>query len=738
MRWFLLSLVVGVQLSMFYAQIQAMESGPLNSIASMKFSIEERTNTVDVPTGAELDDFQTSPYEIDPAKWGIRNDGKDPINTTKGINEALKWVSDNGMTSVSLPEGTYLIDKNSRINMVGNMLLDLSNDVVFQKETNGKESYQLLYIGPHANNVVIRGGIFIGERETHDYSKKDHDYSAGTHEAGHGITIEGAHSVTIEGVTSTNFTGDGLLVRGFGTFLHSVNENHFVSGTYSDTGKPARAKDKIRTAKPIPLDHSMLNEQKVFELSNPINLPDVFDIYFYNASNSFIKKLSGVSVRDEMTIPDDAASYQLVFGKANAKGARIEAWNRILSSNVVIEDSEFAFNRRQGITVAGAEKIWIRNNELHHMNGTMPQSGIDVEGGFNENGFMNRNIVISDNYFHNNASYDLILYDGENAVVRNNHFASKGKIGLAVSKPFSQALIEGNFFDGSKIIAYRDVEFKNNQMEKSRTWFTGPNLIIDGMEMIDSVLSINSSEAFGVTASNIFIQSKDNTYEAGLALSGKRVKLSEITISGESKLRTVSGRIEPGSIINNLKVVDYNSVFGLSLPPAIYNNCEFAGAEGGITGSVGVSGAGRYVFNDCKFQFSSTAKYGINAHNPKLDLTIKNSNIEMLGNSSAIIIQSASNVVLEGNTITANNLNDNRTDIIRLNEIGKKKEKNDIIKAVIRGNTIETNIAATGISTIHSGIGAPAYKITDNTLVNAILALKENDTQSDNTIKQSP
>ncbi|WP_162848442.1 right-handed parallel beta-helix repeat-containing protein [Paenibacillus nanensis] len=740
MKWIIWTLMIGIQLSILQLPLRlATEAGA--SLQPEKTAYTESnilpgqgTHTIGktLPTGADLNRYQLTPHVIDLNKWGIRNDGTDPVRTTKGINEALLWAHKNGITAVTLPAGTYLIDKDSRINMVGNMLFDLPSTAILQKEPNGKEYYHLLYIGPDADHVTIRGGVYKGDRDKHDYSKKDHAGSFGTHESGYGIAIEGADFVTIDGVTSTHFTGDGLLVGGFGTSLHGIYADHFESGTFNDKGIPAADKQKIRTAKPLLLDNKILDKRRVFELSNPINLPEVFDIYFYDHKNKFLKKLAGVKVREEISIPYGAAAFHLVFAKSNAAGAHIQTWSRVLSTNVLVQNSEFAYNRRQGITVGGAEHVLIQKNELHHMQGTAPQSGIDVEGGFHLNGFYNKDIIISDNSFHNNAAYDVILYDGENAVVQNNRMASKGKIGLAISKPFSGALVKNNFFDGSTINVYRDATFINNRLEGTRTSFSGTNIRIDGMKLVDSVLHIDAIEPFGVQASNVTIHSVNKSLEAGLSLTGKRVRLDNITISGESKLRTVTGGIEPGSIINNLKVTDYNSTYGLSLPPAIYNNCEFAGAEGGASGAIGVSNAGAYTFNNCVFTFSSTAFNGLVANNPELNLTIKKSRFELLGHTTAIHVQSAANVLLEDNAIVAHKLKNEQIDIIRLNEIGKANEKNDILKAAIRRNTIATNRPAIGISTINAGVGAPSYTVERNTLVNAKLALKENDAQNGN------
>jgi hypothetical protein len=72
----------------------------------------------------------------------------------------------------------------------------------------------------------------------------------------------------------------------------------------------------------------------------------------------------------------------------------------------------------------------------------------------------------------------LILFDGQNAIVEWNYFGFRGVIGHAISEPFTGALIKNNKFDGTRIFAYHDATFQENEMIGSNTFFEGPNLKI--------------------------------------------------------------------------------------------------------------------------------------------------------------------------------------------------------------------------------------------------------------------
>ncbi|NIK74956.1 hypothetical protein FHS15_000054 [Paenibacillus castaneae] len=672
--------------------------------------------------------------QIDLAKWGIYKDGTHPVETTKGINNALKWANQNGKTSASLPSGTYLIDKNSRIEMVSNMLFELPMDAVLKKETNDKESYQLMYIGYGIHHVTLKGGTYYGDKEKHDYSKKDNKYSSGTHEGGYGIMTAGATDVTIDGVKAVNFTGDGLILGGYGTMIQDLYENHFVSGEFDNKGKNISNAKKIRTKNPIPLNNVIFKTEREFELSNAQKLPSSFDLFFYKADSTFISKLANRKLRDKLTIPAGATQFNLVFNQATKDKAYVEVWNRKATQNVTVKNSEFAFNRRQGITVGGADQVLISNNSLHDMKGTAPQAGIDVEGGFEVNGYLNTNVVISDNEFYNNAAYDVVLFDGHDAVVDNNHLASKGAIGLAISQPFKGATVTNNHFDGSRLIAAHDAAFIGNKMNDSYTTLEGPNIQIDGMEFTDSVLGISSKVPFGISVSNVTMYNNKKS-DSGLSIWKEPIHLKDVTIIGESKLRSIVGGVAEGSIFDNLKVIGFNTFYDLSLPPGTYNGCQFEGAEGGNNGVLSLSASGKYVFDHCTFKPPASGGASLLGNHPNLVLTVQNSTFEIQGNTQAISIQAAKSALVENNTINANALTNTSVELLRIGDYWKQKEKHRVLKAVIRGNTFNTNLAAIGISTIYAGTSAPVYLIENNTLYTAKLALKKNDKDQNNVLK---
>lgn len=678
-----------------------------------------------------------SHYLIELDRWGIKNDGTMPIETTNGLNEAIKWAQSQEINALYTPPGQYLISKDSYINLAANMLWEAPMDAVFQKETNGKENYKIIAAEYGDDNVTIKGGWYRGDRETHDYSGKDHPYSAGTHEGGHGVTVESVKNPIIIGVKSTHNTGDGLMIGGTGEMGSDVYAGHFLSGSIDSSGKIIADSTKIYTKNMFSLSKPRFLKEKNFEFSNWHGIKNYsFEVVFYDADGSFNSKVTKL-VRETIQIPDGATQMRFVINQASSANVYGEYWQRVQTSNAVVKDSDFGFNRRQGITVGGSHGAIIENNVIHDQKGIAPQSGIDVEGGYGENGYLNTDTTIRNNEFFGNAAYDVILYDGWDAIVEGNRLGSRGAIGLAVSTSFKKgAIVKNNHFDGSRIFLTHDVQLLDNKMNDSYTNIEGPNVVIDGLEITNGRLSIASNKDNGVKVSNVTIQITDKTKDNGLTLWGAgATHFENISIIGESSLRAVTGGSKANNTFKNLKVIGYNSFYGLNLPAGTYTDSEFIAAEGGRLGTVGPGTDGVYVFENAKFVTAKTGGGVFSFEKAAGELTVRNSSFTALGDSHALSIQKAKKVVIDHNTIEAMSLT-RAMEIIRINDYWQRSNPYDVLEAVINGNTISTNRAdALAIVTIYAGTGAPAYTVTNNTVNTGKLSLKSNDIVSGNVVQ---
>ncbi len=86
------------------------------------------------------------------------------------------------------------------------------------------------------------------------------------------------------------------------------------------------------------------------------------------------------------------------------------------ANDVTFTDNTIYNNRRQGVSIVGGTRIKITDNEIHHISGTAPQFGIDIEGA----GRLDKDILIQDNYFHHNTGGDIVNTSGQNVYILDN------------------------------------------------------------------------------------------------------------------------------------------------------------------------------------------------------------------------------------------------------------------------------------------------------------------------------
>lgn len=247
-----------------------------------------------------------SEYIIDTVEWDIPTDYTQPVKTTANLQAAIDWAHDEGYTQVVLPEGEYLVGKEGNdiyqagIDIYDNTEFVFNEGAVLGIDTNNKWNYCVLRL--NGDNIIVRDGIIVGERDTHIFTPRENDGST-AHDEGHGICVWSNNNVLIENMEIRDVTGDGSLI---------LNSN---------------------------------------------------DVTFTN--------------------------------------------NTIFN------------NRRQGISIVGGVRINITDNEIHHISGTAPQFGVDIEGAGRED----KDILIQNNNFHNNSGGDIVNTSGTNVFILDNTMA---------------------------------------------------------------------------------------------------------------------------------------------------------------------------------------------------------------------------------------------------------------------------------------------------------------------------
>lgn len=145
--------------------------------------------------------------------FGIKSDGTDAKQTTKGICDAIEYANKNNIEYVKLEEGRYLINgegeryEEKGIILKSNITLDLNNSIVMH-EPCSSERYTIINLY-NVENVTVCNGQIIGDRDRHDYNK-----IKGSHQWGFGVEINGSSNIQIHNLQINNTTGDGIVISG--------------------------------------------------------------------------------------------------------------------------------------------------------------------------------------------------------------------------------------------------------------------------------------------------------------------------------------------------------------------------------------------------------------------------------------------------------------------------------------------------------------------------------------------
>jgi hypothetical protein len=677
-------------------------------------------------------------YELELKRWGVYNDGTHPLETTKGINDALKWANTNQISIFKIPLGTYLIAKGEKaedtkaaINLLSNMTFELDKNTVLLKETNGYEGYSVIYVGKNVENVTIKGGIIKGDRDAHNYSQKIATWSAGTHEWGYGINIAGGRNIIVDGVKIEKMTGDGIIITGSTITSSSIKEDDLEVGGLDGNGNPITEKGKIRSnnRKVTNFDNPAYKQYRNIYMWLPVGVTPGFDIFYYGADGKFIKADKGLRFyTGESTIPDGADYFRAVFDAPSTKGVSVTRMTIDNAKNVTIKNNDIGYNRRQGIT-AGGENVQILNNNIHHTSGTSPQAGIDIEPGY----YPAKNHLIKGNTFIDNIIQVVLSY-GENVTIDGNYFEQKNVkgAGLHIHQGYrGDIAVNNNKFNGSNMMLLPDnVKVSNNEFINSQVVLNGNNQTFDNATFTGSSLRAGSIGS-GQKISNITIN-QNGMMPHALYLGDKQLSLQNVTINANSDKSKNQGLIlgngNDASVYDHVSVVD-EAHRGSVLPRGTYNNALFN------AGGLEINREGKYVINNSSIKDKGSLLSIHKLYGQAPDVTINNTSFEMTENTvygAAIYVQGVKQFTMTNNTIVAKN-NTLTTPIIKFGPLGYSKAT-QIFAVTMKGNTIVTKkgLLVAGIDTLNAGTDAPKYQFENNILYNAKLKLTTKDSNVNN------
>ena len=314
--------------------------------------------------------------------FGIDSTGKNPEETTNGINQAIEYASTNGITDIKLEKGIYTVigyvqgENFGGIKLKSNISLDLNNSTIIQA-TNDQPRYSNFII-KNVENVKLYNGILVGERNNHNY-----DNISSTHEWGHGVNVWGSNNVEIYNLEIYDMTGDGVYIAGteqnnqstniqvhdcdiYNTRRQGVsiisadnveiykNEIHNINGT-----EPASAIDLESNETTEKIDNIKIYENTLYDFENNLAICMIRYVYNVEIYNNIITngKIQANDIREVLNIRDNEitnGSIELLSSDGNIeKGYYLNDLR--VNDNVVTTGNIF---------IQGATKFYLSGNDV--------------------------------------------------------------------------------------------------------------------------------------------------------------------------------------------------------------------------------------------------------------------------------------------------------------------------------------------------------------------------------------
>lgn len=367
----------------------------------------------------------TRKYLINLKKFSISNDGTHPVETSKGINAALRHAQETGANYVMFPPGTYLISEKDPV-MISNqdMIIDL-NGATLQINPNGQLKYTIAAITYGARNLRLTNGTLKGDRYAHDYKTVK-----GTHEWGHALTIESGSELEIDNMLFTETAGFSVASsKGMGKLrdygFAGIPAKSVEPGGFSGTGEKAEKKNTCRTAKPY--DISKFDGEfefgYIFGYGSYASVFDrKFQAYFFGPDMKFIEMKNCLQFK-KTPIPDKAKFIHLEFNQPSVEPAAKHGLIGSLSNlrgpvDVHFHHNRMFNNRSLGFAFCGGQRWIMEYNHFEKNGGTAPSFGIDFEDGWD----MMQDIIFRKNTFKDNLAGDLVVCAGSEMIFEDNAF----------------------------------------------------------------------------------------------------------------------------------------------------------------------------------------------------------------------------------------------------------------------------------------------------------------------------
>ena len=393
-----------------------------NQINILDDKIDEEVNNIDSQLAHKANSSQITHYMVNLEQFNISKDGINPIQTTEGINNALIFAKEKGYSTVILPQGTYMISKDSYIKITGGLTFDLNRSVLI-KEPNNLADYSIINIEGDYNTV--KNGIICGDRENHDFS------DGGTHEWGIGIVASSNSNFTnIENCKIYNTTGYGICTKVGWNLINSFT-GYLSQGQFSkSTGLLESSTEYTYFDYKLDIENSKI-VNKMFSLTGNgyantgITEPLGYYMTFYDKDDNYIGYSTMYRFYDDVDIESFKYLYPnlkfirfSIFNSDTETIANVFIRSTIAASFLTVNNCEISKCRTLGIAITGGKYINIKNCKIHDIGGASPGFGVDIEDGYKSNQY----IKFENCSFYNNKWGNLVVKGAREVIIDNCKF----------------------------------------------------------------------------------------------------------------------------------------------------------------------------------------------------------------------------------------------------------------------------------------------------------------------------
>lgn len=545
----------------------------------MQTNLTTKLNTF-TPTGTyKLDTFEQ-------IKWGIKNDGTDSVNTTKGINNAISWALSNGYNHVVLPQGIYAVKPDwqmkTAIYLPSGIWFEMEDNCIVQMDTNSNPNYNIFLID-NVENVKLSGGSIKGDKLTHEFSISISDWVRG------GINEDGSFNNDSTKIRSSvvyrldnpdllaswrlwKFPSTSPLASATAFNFHQYkkdagNIDYYVGnrtdGVLASSSSGGRgwllnpADQCTEMVFVIDISSFSLSDSDITSLSTTLDSSYATHeggLGIYIGGSRFIE-VFGIDI-------SNCTGDAILTGRPDSRGNASNYTNKEEGNFIWIHGCDIHNCRRQGISLCGENDIFVYDNLIHDIgyaddgitagkaNQTAPGYGIDIESMVNGSGTpyedpyynkfgpqVNYRIYIKNNIFYNNFAGNIVNCDGTAVIIESNTFRG-GKVYMYPTQQWCR-YIDNYFFPAA-----------TGWNSKYPTYTVG-NVYKIGDKVASSTLNYpyiyTCTSASGVTSTTepTWLESSNVTDSVGNVWSGAFIG-TQLTAMGDA---VVSGNYAEGSQI---------------------------------------------------------------------------------------------------------------------------------------------------------------------------------------------